>query len=455
MNTRDGKSRVTKVSNFCFYLTGTVFALCLLIIAVSSDSGYYLTMKGVTQIIFAIFLLPAILIITLIGCLLGILSLRKSECKQGKAGALFNLLILLASCWYLWAFHTGLLFRMQSGISKLQCALGNNDVEMVQKELERGKDVNDIFKNGMTPLIQSISQRNKVLFDIIMSHNPNVNCYYDDPGGKSITPLYFVALQNPAYSGSQNRNWNQLEIARVLLERGANPNLRLTYSGNYYGSKNITPLSRAYIDENSDLVDLLLSYGADVNVKIKSSPDGKTLLHVAVEREDIMMVERLISLGAKLDVKSYYTRSDINFPLQKAAQCGNVEIAKLLIDNGADINIREIKGICINSALHISIRHSDIEMMKLLIDKGADINVQGGSIRGMTPLHYAVLLSEGETDCVEFLLEHGADPNIKGRDFKIGITNKSETPLRLASRNKYQDVVDLLISYGAIQEDEK
>lgn len=96
----------------------------------------------------------------------------------------------------------------------------------------------------------------------------------------------------------------------------------------------------------------------------------------------------------------------------------NIEIIKLLIENGADVNqTNEHKSTPLHYA--VELKNKGTEIIKLLIDKGADVNAKDSA--GNTPLHCAVSNSLENT---KILIDNGADVNAKSRN--------GETPLNTA-----------------------
>jgi hypothetical protein len=70
--------------------------------------------------------------------------------------------------------------------------------------------------------------------------------------------------------------------------------------------------------------------------------------------------------------------------LLPSACCGDYKLAKLLVENGSDINFKSHLGIC---ALHLAAKHGFYDIAKLLIDNGANIDEKDGD--GKTALMYA------------------------------------------------------------------
>jgi ankyrin repeat protein len=114
----------------------------------------------------------------------------------------------------------------------------------------------------------------------------------------------------------------------------------------------------------------------------------------------------------------YVDEIDINSctALECATENGCTEIVKSLLD---------------------AVYEGDLQRVKSVLDQGADVNAK--DIDGWTALMYASL--NGYADIVKYLIDHGADINVKN---KYG-----ETALLLASKHDYQDIVALLESHGA------
>ena len=127
----------------------------------------------------------------------------------------------------------------------------------------------------------------------------------------------------------------------------------------------------------------------------------------AVWNSPVEEVRVLLSEGVDEDcvVRSY----DKTTPLHEAANNGYVDVAKLLIKAGADIN----KGDRIGwTPLHEAVRNGHENVANLLIEAGADINKGDGD--GKTPLHLAA--ERGHENMAELLIEAGADIKKEDKD---------------------------------------
>jgi len=127
------------------------------------------------------------------------------------------------------------------------------------------------------------------------------------------------------------------------------------------------------------------------------SPDGWTALHLNFN--NLEMAKLLIDAGADLNLNS---KNKLNAtPLQGAAANDWVDLAKLYLSRGANVNCRSEGG---GSPLHEAAANGFLEFARLLIDNGADVNQRDDG--GKTPLTNAVEYKK--PDLEKLLLDHGA-----------------------------------------------
>ncbi|CAF3904007.1 unnamed protein product [Rotaria sordida] len=164
----------------------------------------------------------------------------------------------------------------------------------------------------------------------------------------------------------------------------------------------------------------------------------------AVKSSNISAVQRILlkCRSGKTNIVSP-KKINLNFqddngmgPIHEAAVGGNVEILKLLIDNGTNVNLKDNKGL---RPLHYASWQGRTEPVFILLRRGANVNEQ--SINGDTPLHLAS--QYGHNDIVQLLLFHQADPTIVNR--------RLLTSLDLACENGRFDVVNSLVQNSLCQ----
>ena len=171
---------------------------------------------------------------------------------------------------------------------------------------------------------------------------------------------------------------------------------------------------------NKDIIDFLISL--DNNKIIKNT---ETLFN-AIHSGDVLSAENAIKNTALINLMD--TNGDT--PLMNAISDKYTSIVKLLLNNGANTNIKnEKKGY---TALILTAKDGNTEDAKLLIDHCAYINAKVKI--GITPLMIASYY--GNTDIVKLLLDNDADINI--------IARNGDTALSIARSKGYKEIVDLL-----------
>lgn len=121
-----------------------------------------------------------------------------------------------------------------------------------------------------------------------------------------------------------------------------------------------------------------------------------------------------------------------------AALYGQLDLVRGFLDSGADLNARDQRrGYIDNSALDHAARTNNVELAKLLLSRGMDVNIQGQD--GHTALHVAIGL--GRRQIAEYLLSRGANPDIGARI--VG------TPLEVAVLQARPTMAKVLLKYDA------
>lgn len=261
--------------------------------------------------------------------------------------------------------------------------------------------------------------------------------------------LHFGACLNPEY--------NQLEICRMLLDKGANPNndaetdsspflwmlfafpnveatkLFFEYKAiatekDEWGLNSLHSI--AYRGTDPAMVQLLVEHDADINGEDEK---GETPLHKLVRRDECSMelLEAFLKAGAlvnKADARSQQ-------PLYEASGIGNIEITKVLLRHGADVHDKDDAGW---TALHNAAFNGHARVVMLLMDHGADPAIGDNNL--CTPFYLAC--AHGDIDTIRcithWLLDKG--PSVIDRP-----CNNGRTPLRKACARGNLEAARLLL----------
>lgn len=347
------------------------------------------------------------------------------------------------------------------------------DVEMVRELLAAGADPMVSVGKGLTPLHTFSGEGNTEIVVVLLDAGVDVDVR--DEGGN--TPL----CQAAAYG--------RTDPARVLLERGADVNVSTT--------KGQTPLDlvMALGNMHPETIELLKTAGgegklaalAEQEQERKTREERAPKLIGAVKECDVQKVQQLLDEGYDANLDDGDSTA-LHWAL--AAGCkkkDQIDVARLLISNGADVNSRTKTGqtpaarekrwrtwehfgtVAIDlsfllfgdpstevglgfTPLDFAAMHDDSEIARLLIEAGADVNAAGEDAE--TALHLSLLFAAEET--ARLLLNAGADVNARTRD--KGMTPLDWATSRLAqfglvgsSRVHTEVIVELLRAHGGIE----
>ena len=188
------------------------------------------------------------------------------------------------------------------------------------------------------------------------------------------------------------------EVIKILLE--FDPQLI-----NFKDKNDVFPIEWIVKIGNIHLLNFLLEKGADFNI----NKNNFSLLHLASFNGNIQIVERLLKLG--LNINSKDGNGIGRTPLIWVAEIGDLNMLRLLILNGANINLADEEGF---TAMDTAVGEGHISIVKELISKGVDVN-QRTQNKG-TALHTAVAWERN--DIIKLLLENGAKKDLKDADGK-------------------------------------
>ena len=261
-------------------------------------------------------------------------------------------------------------------------AAEDGNIEAVKQHLASGTLVNAVNKYDETPLMISVIFDQMETLEILIANNADVNLKNKD--GES--PLHVAG-------GAKK------ELIEFLIANGADLNTKDKYDR--------TPLDLMEKRNQFESATILRKHGCK-NGSIQSAANGG----------DTEAVKDFLEGG--IDVNA---NSKLGSALHRAALRGHSDIAKLLTDKGANVNLKSESG---DTALHYAVRKNHINIVEILLKNGADINIKG--FRGLVPLHFAVTFDSVQLS--EKLIIQGADVNVQNDDGK--------TPLDVVGYNELQ-----------------
>ncbi|EQC41689.1 hypothetical protein SDRG_01647 [Saprolegnia diclina VS20] len=193
-------------------------------------------------------------------------------------------------------------------------------------------------------------------------------------------------------------------------------------------------LGVAAFQGNVNVVGFLLSC-LDIEVDLQDR-FGATPLMLAVSEGHDEIVTQLLDANCALDFIDAEHRTALVCALDDEDNA-HVDLATLLIERGADINLANLTGY---SALHLAIQLGDLGLVQLLLDHGANMEATTATEYGRdTPLTLALELER--TEIAQHLIEVGALVNVSNSEAK--------TPLHLAVEKQHANVVEALVAKGA------
>ncbi|XP_050505213.1 ankyrin-1-like [Diabrotica virgifera virgifera] len=193
-----------------------------------------------------------------------------------------------------------------------------------------------------------------------------------------------------------------------------------------------TALHIAVHSKLTDIVKYLVEKGADVNATEVSR--GRSPLHYATFNNDLELVRLLTESGANVQYSS--TDVDIDMPILFAVEVGNIEIVKYYLENGIDVDVK--LGKYKMTPLHIAASRGYIKLVDFLLLNNANVHLK--DLQNRSSIHHAVI--SGKVKIVHDIIEKGVNIN-DGDIFKW-------TPLYIACRENYFEIVKLLFQNGAM-----
>jgi len=289
----------------------------------------------------------------------------------------------------------------QGGLTALMFAARQGQFDSVRAFVDHGADINQVNPGDSTSalMIAAINGRFEVAMYLV-EHGGNPNLAQTN----GAAPLFAVLntrwapkseYPNPLYFTTQHVD--HLQLAKALLDHGANPNQRLKRKVWYTDHNNdqsgidetgATPLWRAAYAADVEAMKLLVAYGADPNVA--TSYPGKIEEYPPPEEkiEDISGLAPPVVGGPNITPLLAASGEGYGWSFtanhHRFSPAGMLPAVKYLVEElHADVNIPDAAG---NTPLHNAASRGDNEMVQYLLSKGANvkaINRKGQNVADM------------------------------------------------------------------------
>lgn len=252
------------------------------------------------------------------------------------------------------------------GGTLLMYAAGKGMCDMVDLLLAHGADKKKKSDSGM-----------KAADYASATHNDKLISLLSEKGEKLFNAVDAATLTYGAYAGS-------MTLLKNALDAGADPNVS-------------TAITRGQVSDHS--VDVLAHiYGEMLNTGI-SIPESITPLIAATATGHLEAVKLLIARGAKPD---FVPVEGCHTPLMIAINMGKYDVAAFLIESGADVNARSVRG---ETPLMLAAHVGAPEIVGALVKKGADVNAADN--KGTNALTYA--LRSCDPEIIKIFKDKGCD----------------------------------------------
>ncbi|KAI0537632.1 ankyrin repeat-containing domain protein [Xylaria digitata] len=365
----------------------------------------------------------------------------------------------------------------EEATENLVLAIQSGDLEIIEKLLLSGADVNAAARNGAHTALQAAAERGCLdVVERLLEANAKVNTYHSSPLGCTalqvaakaghfevvekllaedadvISLCGCTALQaasecghleivqrllaapetfvntNGTFVNTHDHGFNgrtalqlaseggHLEVVRSLLAANANVNAP---AGHTYGS--YTALQAASRYGHLEVVNMLIEAGADVHAAA-AKWGGRTALEAAAEGGNIDVLRTLLAAGARVNFCDTTPRA--------AIEGGYSNIATRLLE--ARSNLHSNNHAWLSSAVDTAACHGNLGFIKVLFMAGADAN-DGCAL--------PIAARYGQLEVVRYLLAAKADVN--------AVHELQSTALIAAAENGHSDIVKELLKNGA------
>ena len=311
------------------------------------------------------------------------------------------------------------------GTTPLHWAVHANDATIVGLLIEAGADADAANRYGVRPLSLACTNGNAAIAELLLAAGADPDTALAE--GET-------ALMTAARTGT-------LDVVRLLLEHGADVNAAESWRGQ-------TALMWTAAEGHEQLIPTMLSYGADVSAR---STKGWTPLLFAVREGRIDVVQTLLEAGVDVEeslpvaqetrrggTSAERSATGLDAFLLAAANA-HYELAALLVDRGADVNVASRGWTALHQVSWVrkagiagsnnpspkgSGNMTSLDFVRKIVAAGADVNARVATRppAGITRLNFLggtpflLAARTGDADLMRVLAELGADPLLPNED---------------------------------------
>jgi len=305
-----------------------------------------------------------------------------------------------------------LTLKSNGGFTPLLFAVRNAHLETTVALLKRGANVNDVATDGSSALSIAAVNAYFELASVLLDHGANPNL--PDPRA---SPLHTVAwLRKPGADGAagvgntpvgtpqQTGKVTAIQLARKLLEHGANPNTRVEWNEPRFGKEGGT----ARNPPNIRLGRHLLSYRGATPFYVAAKNGDIELMRLLVEFKADPTITTLTGITPLMVAAGLDTwEGETPGPFTGVPEAERLEAVKFAVSLGADVNARANFG---DYPMEGDVAYT-LLYYPHNIDKLLDLGVGDPRWNGSTPLIGAIM--SNQPSIVQYLVDQGADVRAK------------------------------------------
>ncbi len=353
-------------------------------------------------------------------------------------------------------------------LTALRNAVQAQHAEAVEAMLKRGAKVEDVKQSETLPglIPETIDHDNFAILDILMKYGAKkygpvpesflpLNMAMIKPGdvkwAEYFITKYKVDVNYPGKPGTSSDEpalntaafYNNVEGLKLLLRLGAKINqttsqgisaIQMAAQRNSldaakylisqkanlkgYNTLYFNAITYAVAGFHTDMIELLVKSGADINEVSKGSPWGGPLAKLATsfspadKKARLNTLNKLLELGADPNVLHYQNMTAVMLASKLGTSEGwkaAIDFCDVMIKKGADINLKNTSG---ETALMLACQAANVKLVELLIKNGADVNAVNRV--GETALNYINGSNSIKANITKALNAAGAKPATAG-----------------------------------------